>query len=62
MTFLPKVRRFALAVGLLAAAGALPAAAQREEILELAPGRRVTITVPAGFVVERAGDPAAPPE
>lgn len=62
MTFFPPLRRLVLAVVLLAAAGGLPAAAQREEILELAPGRRVAIAVPAGFVVERASDPAAPPE
>ncbi len=62
MTFPAQLRRLVLAAGLLAATVTAPAAAQREEILELAPGRRVTIAVPAGFVVERASDPAAPPE
>lgn len=62
MTFPAQLRRLALAVGVLAAPLAVPAAAQREEVLELAPGRRVTIAVPTGFVVERASDPAAPPE
>lgn len=38
------------------------AAAQREESVELAPGRRVTIAVPPGFGVERPAAPAAPPE
>jgi hypothetical protein len=56
------LRRLALAAGLLLAPGAAPAAAQREEILELAPGRRVTLAVPPGFAVERPADPAAPPE
>lgn len=62
MTFPAQFRRLVLAMGLLIAPLTAPAAAQREEILELAPGRRVTIAVPAGFVVERASDPAAPPE
>jgi len=62
VTVPPQLRRLALAVGLLAAPASVLAAAQREEILELAPGRRVTIAVPAGFVVERARDPAAPLE
>ncbi len=38
------------------------AAAQREESVELAAGRRVTIAVPPGFGVERPAAPAAPPE
>ncbi len=38
------------------------AAAQREESVELAPGRRVTIAVPPGFRVERPAAPSAPPE
>ena len=62
MTFPAQFRRLVLAMGLLIAPLTAPAAAQREDILELAPGRRVTIAVPAGFVVERASDPAAPPE
>jgi hypothetical protein len=62
VTFPAQFRRLVLAMGLLIAPLTAPAAAQREEILELAPGRRVTIAVPAGFVVERASDPAAPPE
>lgn len=62
MTFPSRFRRLALAAGLLAAPLAAPAAAQREEILELAPGRRVTVAVPAGFGVERPAKPAAPPE
>lgn len=62
MTFPAQFRRLVLAMGLLIAPLTAPAAAQSEEILELAPGRRVTIAVPAGFVVERASDPAAPPE
>ncbi len=55
-------RRLAFAAGLLLAPVVVPAAAQREEILELAPGRRVTLAVPPGFAVERPADPAAPPE
>jgi len=62
VTFPAQLRRVALAAGLLAATVAAPAAAQREEILELAPGRRVTVAVPTGFVVERPANPAAPPE
>jgi len=62
VTVPPQFRRLALAVSLLAAPWSVSAAAQREEILELAPGRRVTIAVPPGFVVESARDPAAPPE
>jgi hypothetical protein len=62
VTFPVQLRRVALAAGLLAAAVTAPAAAQREEILELAPGRRVTVAVPSGFVVERPANPAAPPE
>ena len=62
MTFPAQLRRLALAAGLLAATVAAPAAAQREETLELAPGRRVTVAVPSGFVVERPANPAAPPE
>lgn len=62
MTFPAPFRRLALAAGLLVAPLSAAGAAQREEILELAPGRRVTVAVPPGFVVERAGDPAAPPE
>jgi hypothetical protein len=54
--------RLGLVAMLLLAAPPAPAAAQREEILELAPGRRVTVAVPTGFLVERASDPAAPPE
>jgi hypothetical protein len=56
------LRRLAFAAGLLLAPVVVPAAAQREEILELAPGRRVTLAVPPGFAVERPADPAAPPE
>ena len=62
MTFPAQLRRLALAACLLAATVAAPAAAQREETLELAPGRRVTVAVPSGFVVERPANPAAPPE
>lgn len=62
MTVPLQCRRLALAVSLLAAPWSVSAAAQREEILEFAPGRRVTIAVPPGFVVESARDPAAPPE
>jgi len=62
VTFPAQLRRLALAAGLLAATVAAPAAAQREETLELAPGRRVTVAVPSGFVVERPANPAAPPE
>lgn len=62
MTYPAPFRRLALAAGLLVAPLSAAGAAQREEILELAPGRRVTVAVPPGFVVERAGDPAAPPE
>lgn len=54
--------RLGLVAMLLLAAPPAPAAAQREEILELAPGRRVTVAVPTGFAVERPADPAAPPE
>jgi hypothetical protein len=62
VTFPAQLRRLALAACLLAATVAAPAAAQREETLELAPGRRVTVAVPSGFVVERPANPAAPPE
>lgn len=62
MTFTAPFRRLALIAGLLVAPRLVPAAAQREELLDLAPGRRVSVAVPAGFVVERASDPAAPPE
>ncbi|MFZ9746322.1 MAG: hypothetical protein ACO3G4_06800 [Opitutaceae bacterium] len=62
MTRRRHLRRLAFAAGLLLAPVAAPAAAQREEILELAPGRRVTLAVPPGFAVERPADPAAPPE
>ncbi len=62
MTRRRHLRRLAFAAGLLLAPVVVPAAAQREEMLELAPGRRVTLAVPPGFAVERPADPAAPPE
>ncbi len=62
MTRRRHLRRLAFAAGLLLAPVVVPAAAQREEILELAPGRRVTLAVPPGFAVERPADPAVPPE